>query len=48
MSPRTWEVVSQSINVVDPVAFVAKFIWDDSKYPRNQQLADLMKIISQV
>lgn len=32
---------------VDPEKFVLKFSWDDSKYPRNQQLVDLLKIITQ-
>lgn len=41
-------MVNFSITIVDPEKFVLKFNWDDSKYPRNQQLSDLLKIITQV
>jgi V-type H+-transporting ATPase subunit C len=40
-------VESKENGNVDPETFVLKFKWDDSKYPRNQQLVDLLKIITQ-
>lgn len=40
-------VESKELGPTDIVTFVKNFNWDDSKYPRNQALADLLKIISQ-
>jgi len=41
------KIDSKDHGAVDSATFVVKFTWDDSKYPRNQQLADLLKIITQ-
>lgn len=40
-------VDSKDLGPVTVDKFLTKFSWDDSKYPRNQQLVDLLKIISQ-
>lgn len=40
-------VESKDLGTVNVDTFITKFGWDDSKYPRNQQLADLLKIIGQ-
>lgn len=40
-------VESKDLGTVDIERFLTKFGWDDSKYPRNQQLTDLIKIFQQ-
>jgi hypothetical protein len=41
-------VDSKEFGPIDSNKYLTKFIWDDSKFPKNQSIHDLLKIILQV